>query len=298
MSLLNMNLRKMVGINQGRERLDVLLTIMLPLVLMFVSAYTNAWAFAGGDLSFDPTRLVNTIDAWVRGLFVEALVFSCFLLVRVLVFRGWLAALSALVPAFLGLIGMTVSAGCGLAWVAKSGQMDWMIHIVSTYLPSWMASLFQLGLGLLFPVALAVYALYDVRHIIHEHVERDAQLGTLTVQVESAEHHQDMLRKVQHEEDSKVENYYRQIAQANAQRAVESAKSGDLSFGLRDVMKTQQLQQQAEPTITRVLSSAPTVQLPPMQNGGYPPPPPPNGMYPFQRPYQQPYPPQQNISIP
>src|SRR5581483_1034468 len=244
MKLFNMNLRKMVGINQGRERSDVLLAIVLPAVLMLVSAYTNAWAFTGGELNFDVPHLVNSLDAVFRGLFVEALVFSSFLLVRVLCSKGWKAAFSAIVPALVGLVGVAVSAGCGLAWVAKSGQMDWMIHTVSAYLPSWLTNLFQSGLGLLFPVALGVYALYDVRHLIHEHVERGVQLGTLAVQVESTEHHQNMLREAQQTADERMKGYYDQIAQENAQRAVDAAKSGDLTFGFNGT-KTQQLQQRA-----------------------------------------------------
>jgi hypothetical protein len=236
---LRMDMRKMVGIHQGRERGDVLLTIVLPGFLMLISAYTNAWAFTGGQLSFLPVHLINTLDALFRGLFIEALVFACFKIVKMIFQRSrfyvWPVAL---VPASFGLWAAIVSAGCGLSWVVKSGSMTFLVKSVSDYLPHWMTGLFQAGVGLLFPMALIIFAVYDIDNLLHEHVSRGGRLGGLAVKVQSAQHHQDMLLKMQKEEDEKLKEQYRQIAQANAKRALESAKRGDLSFGLDDTVQT------------------------------------------------------------
>jgi hypothetical protein len=268
--LFKMDLRKMVGINQGRERSDVLLAIMLPAVLMAIAAYTNAWAFLGGNFSFATWEQgINTVEAIIRGLFMEAIVFSSFLLVRILCARGLRGVISSIPPLLVGLVAVTMSAGCGLAWVAKSGQMDWMIKVVALYLPP-IAGVFQSGLGLLFPVALAIYALYDVRALIHEHVQRGAELGTLALQVENTEHHQQMLREAQQTANESVKGQYIQLAQTAAQQAVDAAKRGDWSFGLNTTMKTQQLQQTS---VTPVSPAAASLQLPQPNAGALPRPP-------------------------
>jgi len=231
-----LSLRNMIGIHQGRERSDVLLALVLPAFLMLVSAYTNAWAFTGGNLTCcTGAAAVNTIDAILRGLFVEGLVFSCFKIVKMLCSSGnWFKCVSALVPGLVGLVAVIVSAGCGLAWVAKSGQMDWMIHAVSAFLPAWIVSIFQSGMGLLFPVALAVLAVYDISSLIEEHIRSGAHLGGLAMRVQSAEHHQTMLLKAQEaaDEDEHIKASYDQMAQVNAQQAVEAARQGDYTFGL------------------------------------------------------------------
>ncbi len=265
-----MDLRKMVGINQGRERSDVLLAIMLPAVLMLIASYTNAWAFLGGNFSFATLALgFNTVEAVIRGLFMEAIVFSSFLMVRILCARGGWGWLAAIPPVLVGLVTVTVSAGCGLAWIAKSGQMDWMVRTVSLVFPAFMAGVFKAGLGLLFPIALAIYALYDVRALIHEHVQRGTELGTLAVQVESAEHHQRMFRDAQQRANEKMQGRYDQLADIQAQQVFESAKNGDWSMGLNGAMKTQQLQQRAQTSVTPV-TPAPSRQLLPAAPPSFP----------------------------
>ncbi|GCF08093.1 hypothetical protein [Dictyobacter arantiisoli] len=247
------DLKRMIGIHQGRERSDVLLAIVLPAVLMLVSAYTNAWAFTGGNLSFSGPNMINTIDAICRGLFVEALVFSCFKIVKMLCSSGkWYNYPAALVPALVGLVGVVVSSGCGLAWVAKSGSMDWMIKTVSAYLPGWMTGVFQAGIGLLFPVALAVLAIYDISSLIEEHISRGAQLGGLALRVQSAEHHQTMLLQAQKtaNNDPNIKNAYQQMAQTNAQQAVDAARRGDYTFGLST--EPLKLTPQQQSSVTRI----------------------------------------------
>lgn len=228
------NVKTMVNMHQGRERMDVFLTIILPLFLMFVSSYTNAWAFTGGRMAFLGPDAPNTYVAIFKGLFVEALVFCFFKLVKILCTLGRWNFVAAIVPLVVGLFGVVVSAGCGMAWAAKSGEMNFLISSVSTYLSPSLAGIFKSGLGMLFPVALAVLAVYDPKHMINEHVESGNRLGTLALIVENAEHHQDMLREAQKEanSDPKIKESYKQMAQINAQQAVDSARDGDYTFSL------------------------------------------------------------------
>ncbi len=229
-----LNLRKMIGMHQGRERFDVLLTVILPLFLMVVSSYTNAWAFTGGHMSLTGPDASNTYVAIFKGLFVEALVFCFFKLVKILCGLGRWNFAAALVPFAVGLFGVIVSSGCGVAWAAKSGEMTFLISSVSDYLSPSVTGVFKAGIGMLFPVALAVLAVYDPKHMIKEHIESGSDLGVLALLVENAEHHQGMLRQAQREanNDPKLKDNYKQMAQINAQQAVDAARDGDYTFGL------------------------------------------------------------------
>src|SRR5436305_7590890 len=186
MGKFKMGLRKMVGIHQGRERLDVFLVILLPFFLMIAATYTNAWALAQGHLSFDQGSLFNTIEALVKGLFTEVLVFASFMLCRSL-WRGWKwASLVIIIPALVGVFSVIVSAGSGFAW-ASSPEMAGMVASVANVTAPWFAAVFKLGLGLLFPLALAVLALYDAGHVLKEHVHNNGPMSGLALAVESAE---------------------------------------------------------------------------------------------------------------
>jgi hypothetical protein len=266
-----MDMRKMVSVHQGRERSDVFLVILLPAFLMLMSSYTNAWAMTEGHLLFDQADLLNTLFALFKGLFIEVLVFAMFMQARILASRGGLRGVGAtIIPALVGLFGVLVSSGCGLAWAAHAGDAKAMVAMVASLSFPFVATVFQMGLGLLFPVALAVLAIYDAGHVVKEHVNRGAEMSELATAVESAEHFQQMMLAAQKQENEKMRPVIQQIVAANAQRAVESAKTGDLSFGLRDAMRTtQQLQQQqaARSSVTPLSPLAQTRQLlPPVNN--------------------------------
>ncbi len=228
------NLRKMIGMQQGRERFDVLLTVILPLFLMVVSSYTNAWAFTGGHMSLTGPDASNTYVAICKGLFVEALVFCFFKLVKILCGLGRWNFVAALVPFAVGLFGVIVSSGCGVAWAAKSGEMNFLISSVSAYLSPSITGVFKAGVGMLFPVALAVLAVYDPKHMITEHIESGAELAVQALMVENAEHHHTMLREAQKEANSNpaIRESYKQMAHIGAQQMVEAVRDGDYSMGL------------------------------------------------------------------
>src|SRR5439155_18793167 len=80
-----MNIRTVVHAHLTRERIDVLIAVLAPLVLMLESGYACGWVFANGDLSF--TNL-NTYLALGRGIFLEGLIFAMFKLVRVFALKG------------------------------------------------------------------------------------------------------------------------------------------------------------------------------------------------------------------
>src|SRR6266496_6075581 len=85
----------------SRERWDVLLSVVLPLVLMIESGYANGWVYADGNLSL---RNPNTYLALGRGLFLEVLIFAMFKLVRVLLLkRQWIVVL---IPLVIGVVTM------------------------------------------------------------------------------------------------------------------------------------------------------------------------------------------------
>src|SRR5262249_1161137 len=90
----------------------------------------------------------------------------CFRLVRTFVTkRVWIAATP---PLLIGLTGVVVSAGMNLGWMIQSPEMRTVMAAISSYMPDWMANTFRLGLGLLFPVGVALFALFDVKHLIDE----------------------------------------------------------------------------------------------------------------------------------
>src|SRR5437588_6185024 len=120
-----MNMRTIVRAHLSRERLDVLLSVLAPFVIMLESGYANAWVFAGGQLGMD----FNSLMAWGRGIFLEALIYVCFKLVRMFVERGrWVVII---LPLLVGMVGMIVSAGCNLAWLSSSSEMARALSITA-----------------------------------------------------------------------------------------------------------------------------------------------------------------------
>src|ERR1051326_4461070 len=84
-----MNMRTIVHAHLARERIDVLLSAIAPLVIMLESGYANAWVSAGGRLGL----ALNALMALGRGIFLEALIYVCFKLVRMFVEQRRRAAL-------------------------------------------------------------------------------------------------------------------------------------------------------------------------------------------------------------
>jgi hypothetical protein len=227
----SINVRTVVQAHLFRERFDVLLTVITPFVIMLESGYGNAWAFLGGTFDFSA---FNTWLALGRGIFLEALVFAMFRLVRFFVGKRTVGAvLVSIVPFLIGLVGMVVSAGCNLAWSSNSGEMVHLLALLSQFFPPFVVAVFKVGLGLLFPIALGAFALFDLKHIVVE-LLNSSSLDNQALHVHKAETHRNNFVKEQKRAADSVKDEYRAICEADAKNMVARARSGDLSFGSDD----------------------------------------------------------------
>ncbi len=239
------NIRMVVRTHLLRERIDVLLSVLAPFVLMVESGYANGWVFAGGHLGLD----FNSVMALARGIFLEALIYACFKLLRVFALKGeGIKRAIAVVPLLVGMVGMIVSAGCNLGWMSQSPEMRNAFAAVALYLPAWMDSVFRVGLGLLFPVGVGVFALFDVSHLVEE-LMRSAHLDNKAVMVLRSEAHRSSYLKSLKKSVKAAASHYDDICEADAQSMVNKVKSGDLSFGATELV-TPTLQQSSVTRIT------------------------------------------------
>jgi hypothetical protein len=249
-----MKIRTIVNAHLGRERLDALIAVLVPFVLMVESGYACGWVFADGDLSLTSP---NTYWSLARGLFLEGLIYAVFKLVRMFVMhpkRG--TRLLAIIPLAIGCMAMSVSAGMNLAWINRSGEMAHIVSMVSQFMPPLLVTLFKLGLGLLFPLSVGAFAIFDLSKLIEE-VLHSAHLEQRAFLAENAELHRKEMKKAQKEAVKEVAPQYQQMAKADAQNMASRVGKGDYSFGLGDV-------QQVQPSmsVTRLGNPAPLSLLP------------------------------------
>ena len=118
---------------------------------------------------------------------------------------------------------------------------------------------FRVGLGLLFPLSVGAFALFDISQLLEE-AFKSGRHQVRAMQVHMGE---EAMRKTQRHMKTAIketEEQYKGIIQADAQRMVERFRSGDRSFGLNDatVAPTQS-------SVTRI-SPVPQGQLPPAPN--------------------------------
>jgi hypothetical protein len=250
-----MNIRTVVRAHLTRERLDVLIAVLAPLVLMLESGYACGWVFANGDLS--PTNL-NTYLALGRGIFLEGLIFAMFKLVRVFTLKGGRGLLLAVLPFMIGVVGMIVSAGCNLGWVNRSGEMTSVVTMVQQFMPPILVITFKVGLGLLFPLAVGAFALFDVTHLVEE-ILRSSHLDNRAVKVHRAEMHRTHYLAAQKKAGAKVRKEYDEICETDAQNMASRVRQGDLSFGSDEI-------EPARSSVTRLSAPTSVRQLPPLQN--------------------------------
>jgi hypothetical protein len=289
--MVKIGINTIVKAHLGRERLDVLLSVLIPLVLMVESGYASGWVYAGGSLVWTDA---NTYLALFRGFFLEALIYAMFKLTRILVIRAvvvgpWWHLLVGLLPLAIGVVTMVVSAGLNIAWANRSGEMQVAVQMVGDYMPDAFLVIFKTGVGLIFPVGVGVCALLDVGHLVEELLQSSASMDDRASRVQIAEIHRDKWMKEQEKSAKQVQQAYAQMAQADAQNMLNRVKVGDYSFGVNEV--TGPLNKQS--SATRILAPSPTVQLPPTQTTQFPPAQGPYQAPPSfgQNPYQQPFPP-------
>jgi hypothetical protein len=174
--------------------------------------------------------------------------------------------------------------------------MQTVVAMVSMFLPDWMFSIFKIGVGLIFPIAVGAFALLDVGHLISEAMNNAAELKERAVLVGASEDGSKGFEKEIRRAAKQAQAKYKDIADAHMERMVQAVRSGDYSFGLRELKtQTKPMSQtsvsRVAPTPPQALSSpAPytvpslpagpssgnTIQLPlaPMPQQGFPPPPP------------------------
>lgn len=218
------NIRNTVRAHLFRERFEVLLAVLIPFLFMAESGYACAWILVDGHLGLD----FSTLMAFARGFGIEAFVFVCFKLVHIFWKKN--AKLSIAIPALIGVVGVVVSSGMNLGWMIQSPEMRTVMGAIGAYMPGWMANTFRLGLGLLFPVGVALFALFDVRHLIDE-VIASSHLDDRAMIIHQAE----MLRSRSMQAIKRAardsQEQLDEIARASTQRIVDAVKAGDMSFG-------------------------------------------------------------------
>ncbi len=207
-----MKIRTIVNAHLGRERLDALIAVLVPFVLMVESGYACGWVFADGDLSLTSP---NTYWSLARGLFLEGLIYAVFKLVRMFVMHPKrLTRLLAIIPLTIGCMAMSVSAGMNLAWINRSGEMVHIVSMVSQFMPLLLVNLFKPGLGLLFPLSVGAFAIFDLSKLIEE-VLHSAHLEHRAFLAENAELHRKEMKKAQKEAVKEVASQYQQMAKVN-----------------------------------------------------------------------------------
>jgi hypothetical protein len=218
------NLRNTVSMHLFRERFEVMLAVLIPFVFMVESGYACAWILVDGHLGLDAPSLM----AFARGFAIEAFVFVCFKLVRIFWLKG--SKFSIIFPLVIGAVGVVVSSGMNLGWMIQSPEMRTVMGAISSYMPTWMASTFRLGLGLLFPVGVALFALFDVRHLIDEMIA-SSHLDDRAMIIHQAEQLRKRLMQGIKRSARDSQEQLDEIARINTQRIVDAVKAGDMSFG-------------------------------------------------------------------
>lgn len=245
------NVHRTVRTHLFRERFEVYGAVMIPFLFMAESGYANAWVFGGGHLGLD----LNSLMAIGRGFALELFIYVCFRIVRSFAQAGrrWLLV----PPLLIGAVAMIVSAGMNLGWMAQSPEMQVAMHAVAQFMPDWMANVFRVGLGLLFPVGVGLFALYDVGHLVEEML-KSSHLDDRAMYVHRAELGRTGYLKSLKRAAKKTQRKYDAICDADAENIVERVKKGDLSFGANDYQK-----QGGQAAVTRV-SPAGHLSLPPL----------------------------------
>ncbi|HEU5376124.1 MAG TPA: hypothetical protein VFV38_11835 [Ktedonobacteraceae bacterium] len=262
------NIRNTVRAHLFRERFEVFLAVMIPFVFMIESGYACGWIFAGGHLGLDALSAMS----FARGFGIEALVFVCFKLVRVFFLKGM--KIAPCIPFLVGVVAMIVSAGMNLGFMTQSPEMAAAMASVGHYLPAWMTNIFKIGLGLLFPVGVALFALFDVRHLVDEMIA-SAHLDETAFIVQRAEAWRTNLSRATKQAINKSKERLQEIADSDADNMVQSIKSGDMSFGMNKI-------KQQSSSVVKVSPAAPAMshrpnalspmpplqQLPPLSRNG------------------------------
>ena len=267
-----MSLRTVVRTFLGLQRLEVFLAVMLPFFLIFESSLANGSVYAGGHLDF------LTLNGWIafgRGLFFEVLTYASARLTKVLLMRSrsWKEGFPAILPAFLSIWCVVVSAGNNLGWVLAGGDFESIFASMGHFMPPSFLFCYQMGLGLLLPLSVGVLALVDVSHLIRAAIE-DASLDEDATDVLEAEMHRGAMMREMKKQAKKTQKNYEAIAAKRALEFAKRAETGDLSFSTKNKSRLQTSvtpMQQGVPALggAPVQSALPPGARQPAQSGPY-----------------------------
>jgi hypothetical protein len=166
----------------------------------------------------------------------------------------------AVLPLLIGVVGMIVSAGCNLGWVNRSGEMTAVSAMVGQFMPPLLVLVFKTGLGLLFPLAVGAFALFDLTHLV-EDILKSSHLDNRAVKVHRSEMHRTHYLGAQKKAGAKVRREYDQICETDAQNMVSKVRQGDLSFGADEIER-----EAARSSVTRLAAPTSVRQLPPVHS--------------------------------
>jgi hypothetical protein len=224
------NARNTVSAHLFRERFEVFLAVIIPFVFMLESGYANAYIFGAGHFAFD----LATGLSLGRGFALEIFIFFCFRMIRSFFMkRAWWSAVPLLL---IGMVSMIVSAGLNLGFMSQSPEMASVLQAVTEFMPAFMVSIFRFSLGLLFPVGVGLFALYDVSHLITEMLASSNLEDQAMMVHRSSLHRAEYTKSLKRGKD-KVAKQYDDIAQTDAQNMVDAVRKGDMSFGSAQIAK-------------------------------------------------------------
>jgi hypothetical protein len=132
--------------------------------------------------------------------------------------------------------------------------------MVTEFMPDVLVSIFKTGIGLLFPLAVGAFALFDITHLVEE-ILKSSHLDNRAVKVHRSEMHRTHYLGAQKKAGTRVRKEYDEICQTDAQNMVSRVRQGDLSFGADEIER-----EAARSSVTRLQAPAPVRQLPPVQN--------------------------------
>jgi len=225
-----MNMRFVVNTHLLQKRFEVWLAVLLPLFLILESGIANAWVYAGGNFLLD----TRTAIALFRGLFFEVLTFSCFKLARILAPQKTKEAYIGLaIVLFVGMWCILVSAGNNLGWILAGGEMGGILAAVGKSMPALLYQVYQIGLGLLLPIAVGGIALVDVEHLVHHTIDSTIDLDTRVLQLEESDMHKAVYKDAQQEQKEIIREEYKGLAADRAKRMTSRVKGGDMTFGAK-----------------------------------------------------------------
>jgi hypothetical protein len=199
------------------QRLEVFLAVLLPFFLIIESALANGTVYAGGALDFH-----------------EVLTYACAKLTKLLILKQQgRARWSALIPGLVALWCVVVSAGNNLGWVISGDDFIGVFASMGHFMPAWLLSIYEAGLGLLLPIAVAALALVDISHLVREALEH-SHFDNEALRVAESEMHRSEYLKSQNKQRAKICEAYDGIAEKRADDYIGRVNKGDMSFGATD----------------------------------------------------------------